>query len=242
MVRAMSNLHEKLHHSVTQYLLLSTTKFVSNAEYIFPVILMLVPLAVRALCIFFKENQSSFEIRVTLVIVSIAWGSMVLTRILLAFHSQSDGSVGYILFSLMYTATLTVMLNYMTKSNFTSKGNSLTYNLSERKARFLSIQLATCCLAIYVHAPLIFLNFSLALPSALWCTPWLAMLRYTEPRNRKWMNILSSVFLLGFAFVTSPPLLLFFRPSLISACETFWILLYSPLHLIVNLLIIINSI
>ena len=47
-VRALSNLHERLHHSVTQYLLPGPAKFVSNGEYTYPGVLVLLPLALRA--------------------------------------------------------------------------------------------------------------------------------------------------------------------------------------------------
>jgi hypothetical protein len=56
MVRALSNLDEILHHSVTLYWMPSSSKFVSNAEYMFPLILMLLPLVVRVLQIAFRPT------------------------------------------------------------------------------------------------------------------------------------------------------------------------------------------
>eukprot|EP00586_Coscinodiscus_wailesii_P009722 CAMPEP_0172508280 /NCGR_PEP_ID=MMETSP1066-20121228/210770_1 /TAXON_ID=671091 /ORGANISM="Coscinodiscus wailesii, Strain CCMP2513" /LENGTH=415 /DNA_ID=CAMNT_0013286197 /DNA_START=62 /DNA_END=1306 /DNA_ORIENTATION=- len=48
-MRGLSNLEERLHHSVVQYLLLSTKKFVSNGEYIYPTLLLLLPAVIVGL-------------------------------------------------------------------------------------------------------------------------------------------------------------------------------------------------
>ena len=48
LIRALSNLHERLHHSVTLYLLPTPRTFVSHMEYFLPNILILLPLAIRA--------------------------------------------------------------------------------------------------------------------------------------------------------------------------------------------------
>ncbi|KAG7362063.1 Gaa1-like, GPI transamidase component [Nitzschia inconspicua] len=48
LIRSLANLHERLHHSVTLYLLPTPKTFVSHMEYFLPNILILLPLAIRA--------------------------------------------------------------------------------------------------------------------------------------------------------------------------------------------------
>ena len=72
-LRALCNLHERLHHSVTQYLLPSDKKFVSNGEYIFPSVLVLLPLAARATSLALVDIER-FSIRTAALISAICFG------------------------------------------------------------------------------------------------------------------------------------------------------------------------
>jgi glycosylphosphatidylinositol transamidase len=233
-VRAMSNLHEKLHHSVTQYLLVSPKKFVSSAEYIFPIILMLAPLAIRAFGLFFKEIQPCFQIQVASFVVSVAWVGMALLRHLLTFTPFRAGAAKKVAFSAIYAGILAIMLKIMLRSNFGVD----TCSKKTKQARLLSIQLATCCLAIYAQAPLLYTNYSVVLPSALVWTPCISMLQFTgrESNKRNYSKTLS----LAIAFLTSPPSLLLLCEGMFSACENYWILLYSPLQLTATILLIMG--
>jgi hypothetical protein len=48
-IRSLSNLHERLHHSTSLYLLVSKDRFVKHEEYLIPNILLILPLLIRAI-------------------------------------------------------------------------------------------------------------------------------------------------------------------------------------------------
>lgn len=61
LLRGINSLQELLHHNVNQYIMVSTTKFVSFDEYIIPIILILLPLALRVLIILFYDEKCNDE-------------------------------------------------------------------------------------------------------------------------------------------------------------------------------------
>lgn len=233
-VRALSNLHEKLHHSITQYLLVSSKKFISCTEYLLPVILMLMPLAIRAIELLFREIQPCFQTRVTSSVISIAWIGMVTLRLLLNSPLFITATAKKVVFSLSYFGILVIMLKIMVQFN------ALTGACSKckKQSQLLSIHLAACCLALYVQAPLLFTSFTFALPSAIVSTPCIAMFRLTGESydNRRFRKC----FLVGCALLSSPPALFLFCEGIITAHKSYWLNLYSPLHLIITLLLIVG--
>jgi glycosylphosphatidylinositol transamidase len=231
-VRALSNLHEKLHHSTTQYLLVSSNKFISSSEYVFPVILILMPLALRVIGLYRREIQPRFQTRVTSSVVSIAWIGMMTLRLLL--DCSLPDIVKKVVFALSYVGILAAMIKTIIQLN------ALAGDCSKclKQSQLSSIHLATCCLAIYAQAPLLFTNFSFALPSVVLSTPCIAMLRLTgescnHRRFLKWLCV-------GFAFLSSPPVLFLFCEDIITAYKSYWLDLYSPLHIIVTFLLIMG--
>lgn len=61
MIRAISSLYEQLHHSHTQYLMSSPTKFTSHTEYIIPTLLLVLTAVIRALyLLIFKFGSKSY--------------------------------------------------------------------------------------------------------------------------------------------------------------------------------------
>lgn len=62
MVRALSNLHERLHHSHVLYLLPSPKMFVSHMEYFLPNVLILLPLAVRAFGLILPKLKGGMDL------------------------------------------------------------------------------------------------------------------------------------------------------------------------------------
>ncbi len=233
-VRALSNLHEKLHHSTTQYLLVSSNKFVSSSEYVFPVILFLIPLAMRVIGLSFREIQPRFQTRVTSSVVSIAWIGMMTLRLLLDCRLFIPDVAKKVVVALLYVGILAVMIKTLIQFN------ALDGDCSKciKQSQLLSIHLATCCVAIYAQAPLLFTNFSFALPSVVLSTPCIAMLRLTGEscNNRRFLKWL----FVGFAFLSSPPVLFLFCEDIITANKSYWLNLYSPLHLIITFLLIMG--
>lgn len=62
MIRAISSLYEQLHHSHTQYLMSSPTKFTSHTEYIIPTLLLVLTAVIRALyLLIFKFGSKSYD-------------------------------------------------------------------------------------------------------------------------------------------------------------------------------------
>lgn len=60
--RSLSNLHERLHHSTSLYLLTSKDRFVKHEEYLVPNLLLVIPLLVRAgLLVLFRNNNNNKE-------------------------------------------------------------------------------------------------------------------------------------------------------------------------------------
>lgn len=56
-IRALSNLHERLHHSTSLYMLPSPDRFVKHEEYLIPTLLLIIPLVIRALLIVFHQDR-----------------------------------------------------------------------------------------------------------------------------------------------------------------------------------------
>jgi len=56
-VRSLSNLHERLHHSTSLYLLPSPDRFVKHEEYLIPNLLLVIPLIIRVLLTVFRRDD-----------------------------------------------------------------------------------------------------------------------------------------------------------------------------------------
>ena len=207
-LRSLSNLHERLHHSITQYLLPSPTKFVSHAEYLLPNLLILLPLVLRA---------------ATLVLVDIPWFDFRALQTLLLV-----GIVSLILFlasirtstatmNALYGICLALVREYMRKLT-----SSLQYGQS--------LQFGTCLVAIYMHVPLVLANVSMALPSALM---WSALMAFPvfPIQNALWKRIkrplVLVVALLSLALVPN---------KLFGGYTPFVTTVFMPLHMLISML------
>ena len=72
MLHSINSLNERLHHSLNQYFLPSTSSFVSNSEYIIPNILILLPLVVRASSLAFGcITRFQFQMTLSVFFVSV---------------------------------------------------------------------------------------------------------------------------------------------------------------------------
>ncbi len=147
-VRSLSNLHERLHHSITQYLLPSPTKFVSHAEYLIPNLLILLPLAIRAVTLVLFDIQR-FDFGTLQVVLVVGCTCLILS--LIAFRTRSES---------VMNALYVILFVYMCFGTPVRKGQ-------QPVAYGQSLQFLTCLVAIYMHVPLVMAHVSLAFPSIL---------------------------------------------------------------------------
>lgn len=211
-LHSLSNLHERLHHSITQYLLPSPTKFVSHAEYLIPNLLILLPLVLRAATLILLDIQR-FDFCALQTVGVIVIVSLMLT--LVALRTTRNQSVMNALYAIVYV-TMCLILPDANK---------------ERRAYGQSLQFVTCLVAIYSHVPLVLAHVSLAFPSAL---IWSAAIAFPAfpIQSAAWQTAKRPV-VLTFALGS-----LALVPSYIFSGEytPFLTTVFMPLHMLVSLL------
>ena len=209
-LHALSNLHERLHHSITQYLLPSPTKFVSHSEYLVPNILLLLPLAMRAALLALLQIER-FHVR-SIQIAILA----VLCVIPLYVASEYVGApIVNALYAMVYAIVFAMVRRDATSAD-------------EKDAR-LSIHFVACLLAVYTHVPITLAHVSLSYPSAIFWTPLLAFPSYSGKTGLLSRCIVGTVL-----FVTWPPFALVPRVFYVYTPYVFFV--YTPLHILASLL------
>eukprot|EP00536_Pseudo-nitzschia_multiseries_P005582 jgi/Psemu1/65159/estExt_Genemark1.C_1070013 len=232
-VRSLANLHERLHHSFTLYLLPSPKTFVSHIEYLLPIILVLVPLAVRAFGHVLPAMKGGFDLKAVgavLLILVIASVAMLLADVVSSTFDHKHTMSGILLF--LYTSVAILWTREIlfrkqdrrqpdskeSTSNGKEKENDKTPNTT-RTIR--SLQYVACALTVYILVPIAFAHASLAyLPSFLW-TPLLAFPDYASLKRsgdsvHKYVAI---PMLLLLVWVTAPPV--FLVPNVFSTYTVF---------------------
>ncbi len=71
LLHSISNLHKHLHHSIAQYVMPSPTKFVSHREYIYPLILVSLPMVVRAAMLTLIDLRRFQFLHVGMVLITV---------------------------------------------------------------------------------------------------------------------------------------------------------------------------
>lgn len=206
MVRALSNLHERLHHSITQYLMPSPFKFVSHSEYLIPNLLMILPLVLRAVSLILWEIEA-FDLSVLKFLV-VAWS------LALAIHEVSQ-------FIEPANLNLLLLAIYGSIPMVTPSNSTRTASM------YQSLHFLICLAAIYSIIPLILGNVSLAFPSALLFTPLIAMLAH-RPQGGRLFVALPLLLIL-----TWPPILML---RIFGYYSQYVTLVYLPLHLLLCIL------
>ncbi len=219
LIRALSNLHERLHHSHTLYLLPTPRTFVSHIEYFLPNILVLLPLAVRGFGLVLWEVD---RLDLTIVGMNILITVLAMGLSCIAFEAtESDISKAN-----MWLLCLYVAIALIWKSTILSRG----VESSQKKRALQSLQFVACVTAAYILVPIAFAHTSLSyVPSVLW-TPILAFPNFG---NRSIFGKLLDLFLLA---ATAPPLLLV--PHVFETYTTFVQFAYIPLHVQMLLLVL----
>ena len=211
-LRALCNLHERLHHSVTQYLLPSDKKFVSNGEYTYPTVLVMLPLAARAASLALVDIES-FSLGIAALISSICFGlAACVWGVISGFGLGALNNSGLIN-ALIAGAYMLGILGI----------NTVLNDCDEKDRR--SIQFVACLFAVYTHVPIALAHASLAIPSALLWTPLLAFPTLIGDKRTTFQRILPALIL----FATWPPVCLV--PRVLSEYTTYVSAVYIPLHL-----------
>lgn len=210
-LRVLSNLHERLHHSITHYLLPSPRKFVSHTEYLLPNILILLPLVIRAATLVLVDI-TLFDVRSLKYVLVVGLISLVL----FVTSSRVSTSIMNALYAIIYVALCLDVLE------------GLSIGKEERQAQ--SLQFLTCLVAIYFHVPITFAHVSLAFPSALL---WSAMIAFPAfPIRRKFWQRVKKPGVLAVAL----PLAALVPNQIFDGYTPFVTTVFLPLHMLVSLL------
>lgn len=238
LVRALSNLHERLHHSFTLYLLPTHRAFVSHMEYFLPNILILLPLAVRGFGLVLWEVER-LDLRVVGLSILTTITAMGLSSI--AFEdTKEDISMANTWLVCLYVAIVVVWKTFVLSGQPSKKrdGDSSSSSLKQEAAHssttraLQSLQFISCVTAAYILVPIAFAHTSLSyVPSLLW-TPLLAFPNYSKASTRTVVNKLLGLVLL---VVTAPPILLL--PRVFGSYTAFLQFAYIPLHIQLLLLV-----
>jgi GPI-anchor transamidase subunit GAA1 len=206
-IRALSNLHERLHHSQSQYILPSPYKFVSHSEYLVPNLLIVLPLVVRAVKLILVDIQV-FDLKV-LTIIILVW----LIAIFLYELSHSLQTT-HMTMLILFTYGLIPMIHQLA-------GNS-------HRSSHKSFHFVLCLVTIYCIIPLLLANVGLSLPLSLLFSPLISILM-----NNSQKSIFYSVFIPILLCVTWTPLSTIHLVGYYSPVMT---LIYFPLHFSVCIL------
>jgi glycosylphosphatidylinositol transamidase len=210
-LRALSNLEERLHHSLTQYLLPSPRKFVSHTEYLLPNILILFPLAIRAVTLILVDMKR-FDVRSLKYVLVVGLFSLTL----FVASCRVSTSTMNALYAFIYIALCLYLLE------------GLRIGMGESQAQ--SLQFLTCLVAIYLHVPITFAHVSLAFPSALL---WSALIAFsTFPIQSKFWQRVKMPIVLAVAL----PLAALVPSQLFDGYTPFVTTVFLPLHMLVSLL------
>lgn len=216
-LRSLSNLHERLHHSTSLYLLVSPERFVKHEEYLVPNLLLLIPLVVRAITLILVDIPAFHwpTVKTTILV------TLVSTAALHGVVSNIDQEITTFALLLVYTAM------------------ALLLHFGLRPLSRQTIQFVACMAALLVHIPIAFGHVSLAFPSALLWTPLiafpsLASREGNEKRTVKFTKFFIYAFSVTAVVMTLPSILLV--PRLFPDYTIYVRYGYIPLHLLFAIL------
>lgn len=229
-LRSLSNLHERLHHSFVLYWMPSPDKFVSHMEYFLPNVLVLVPLATRALGMIANGGEIQLHLGAIgfsiLVTISTMVSMLFISLGLDAFDRKDDFARTNTCFLIFIVGIL-----YVLKTKIVPDCKQE----DEEKAKRIrsSFQFTACATAAYILAPIAFAHAALAYVPSMLLVPLIAFPNYGGKMGKFFLMFLCVTW-----FVTLPPILLV--PRILDTYTTFLRYAYIPLHVQVLLLIISN--
>lgn len=226
LLRALSNLHERLHHSIAQYTMPSPSKFVSHGEYIYPAVLVSLPMVARAATLALKDLRRFRFGHVALVVGSVCV-AVAAIGVWATFSTAGCSEwVSYVAFLPSYLLVLTAAR----QGGWTQAKGGADANERQESLRFVA-----CLLGVYLHAPLLLANYALGFPSAAFWSPLLATLvlppwlRDALVRSRA-LSVAALAARLAVLGATCPPVLLV--PRVFPTCTPYVVGVYLPLHLL----------
>lgn len=232
-IRALSNLHERLHHSTSLYLLPSHDTFVKHEEYLIPNLLLLIPLIIRAftLAVFdiprFDFTAVGWALAATLVGTTLVAFGLPAVHWIEKFWPAvftDSGLTSQFVVSLAYLFPGIIILGRSSKN-----GNS-------SMAATQSIHFVACLLALYLHVPIAFGHVSLAYPSGLFWTPLVAFPCYGRYSRKplKALSLFTTALCIALFTTTSP--FIYLVPKVFASYTPYVCYVYLPLHLFMTLL------
>lgn len=243
LLRSISNLHERLHHSIVQYTMPSPSKFVSHGEYIFPAILVSLPMVVRAATLALRDLKRFQFLRTGVVLGSVCMSTFAISVWAIGTNKRRKAEectsewISYVVFFISYLLVIFVARHDTLippkgagTDNKQTKQSQSNKNECQGSLRFVS-----CLVGIYLHVPLLLANYSLGFPSSAFWSPLLASLvlplslQMVVSRN-KLLMVLSTAAKCLFLLVTSPPILLV--PRIFDWYTPYILGVYTPLHLL----------
>lgn len=247
-LRALSNLHERLHHSTSLYLLTSAERFVKHEEYLVPNLLVITPLVIRAVTLILIDinhfHPGAVQHALLLTLIGTAVIS-ILSISLIEWMGKQAGIVSTPSAMWYHVATKVGYLIVLIFALFGLPKQSKGFqSVSARQ----SVQFAACLLAIYIHVPIAFGHVSLAFPSAMLWSPIIAFSTFRkkkttpdakQPRGflrlltmfRYLLKVILLVFISPFALV--PAILTLYTPYVLYA--------YIPLHLMTSIMWLLSE-
>jgi glycosylphosphatidylinositol transamidase len=227
-IRSLSNLHERLHHSTALYLLPSPDSFVKHEEYLVPNLLLIIPLVLRALVTALDwpfplpPQPAAWQAAATaggltsLAVVASSWA--------LEAHTRLDFLVTAGRLVLVYAISLLTW--WWTTRNLNSTVSETAH----------CVQFVACLVAICVHVSIAFGHVSLAFPSALIWTPLLAFPSYrTKEKSGGVLSFSISVLLTTVAVVVTFPAT-FLVPNVFPVWTPYVRYAYMPLHILFTMM------
>ncbi|KAL9186919.1 hypothetical protein ACHAXT_010639 [Thalassiosira profunda] len=228
LLRAISNLHERLHHSIAQYTMPAPSKFVSHGEYIYPAILVTLPMVVRAASLALRDLRRFQFVHVGVVVGPVLVATSCICLLAMVANGLREAGEGILhwIASLVFAAAYVLVVLAARQSIVVAK---------EKDECRGSLRFVACLLGIYLHAPLLLANYSLGFPSSVFWTPLLATLVLPPSlRARVTGNAFLTTALMAvkviFLVATSPPMLLV--PRIFPWYTPYVLGVYTPLHLL----------
>ncbi|CAB9510890.1 glycosylphosphatidylinositol anchor attachment protein 1 homolog (yeast) [Seminavis robusta] len=185
-LRALSNLHERLHHSTPLYLLPSPTTFVKHEEYLVPNLLLLIPMVLRAASLGLLDIRR-FDWNVITWMVTLVVGATVVMDALVAsttsttMGQEHPRTLRNTLWCIIYAFCAGILYQKVNNNNNSQRKTNHRHNDSIRSA-----QLIVCLMTIYAHVPICFQNVSLSYPSAAFWTPMIAFAEWNQDKRWLW--------------------------------------------------------
>jgi GPI-anchor transamidase subunit GAA1 len=237
-LRALSNLHERLHHSTSLYLPPKYGSFVKHEEFLVPNILVLLPMAIRALSIVLLDRKSPLAIYdILYAAIYVGTGTLLVSVLLTVIDHRFqllDLPQSRIQDEPLWCSHVAVISVYLGVSVMWFR-----YRKQQTHVSLQSVQWFACLFALYVLIPIAFANVSLSFwPAVLW-TPLLSFWRTTDPPETKssfplfWKRFNFSLSLLVL-FATRPMQVVV--PRLLPSYTPFVRYAYIPLHLLLVIL------